>query len=106
MPSFSSEHTLSTCCFLVSGRLTEMAQQIHSLRASGVISSHFSRAAGSETSAFRKSAGTLWTTPVDSLLDMPLLYPRCQTAEKVSVRMVTWFSEPWPAVKAADSRTR
>jgi hypothetical protein len=83
-----------------------MAQQIHSLRASGVISSHFVRAAGSETSAFRKSAGTLWTTPVESLFDMPLLYPRNLTAEKVSVRLATWFLEPPLAAGAADSRTR
>lgn len=52
--------TLSTCCLLVSGFLTEITQQIHSLRASGVISSHFLRSAGSESRAFRKSAGTLW----------------------------------------------
>jgi hypothetical protein len=83
-----------------------MVQQIHSLRASGVISSHFARAAESETSAFRKSAGTLWTTPVDSLFAMDLLYPRYLTTEKVSVRMVTWFPEPSPAATAADSPTR
>jgi hypothetical protein len=67
IPSLSSERTLSTCCFLVSGFLTEMVQQIHSLRASGVISSHFARAAGSVVSAFRKSAGTLCTVPLEIL---------------------------------------
>jgi len=51
------------CCFLVSGFLTEITQQIHSLRANGVMSSHFVRAAGSELRAFRKSAGTLCTGP-------------------------------------------
>ena len=51
------------CCLLVSGFLTEITQQIHSLRASGVMSSHFARAAGSEMSTFRKSAGTLCTAP-------------------------------------------
>jgi hypothetical protein len=51
------------CCLLVSGFLTEITQQIHSLRASGVISSHFARAAGSEMRTFRKSAGTLCTAP-------------------------------------------
>jgi hypothetical protein len=51
------------CCFLVSGFLTEITQQIHSLRASGVISSHFARAAASAMRAFRKSAGTLCTAP-------------------------------------------
>ena len=54
------------CCLLVSGFLTEITQQIHSLRASGVISSHFARAAGSETRTFRKSGGTLCTTPGDT----------------------------------------
>src|SRR5437016_9835960 len=51
------------CCLLVSGFLTEITQQIHSLRASGVIASHFARAAGSEMRTFRKSAGTLCTAP-------------------------------------------
>jgi hypothetical protein len=53
------------CCLLVSGFLTEMTQQIHSLRASGVMSSHFASAAGSEMRTFRKSAGTLWTAPAE-----------------------------------------
>ena len=51
------------CCLLVFGFLTEITQQIHSLRASAVISSHFARAAGSEMRTFRKSAGTLCTAP-------------------------------------------
>ena len=51
------------CCLRVSGFLTEITQQIHSLRASGVISSHFARAAGSEMRTFRKSAGTPCTAP-------------------------------------------
>jgi hypothetical protein len=51
------------CCLLVCGFLTEITQQIHSLRARGVISSHFARAAGAEMRAFRKSAGTLCTGP-------------------------------------------
>ena len=51
------------CCLLVSGFLTEITQQIHSLRASCVISSHFARAAGSEMRTFRKSGGTLCTAP-------------------------------------------
>jgi hypothetical protein len=53
------------CCLRVSGFFTETTQQIHSLRASGVISSHFARAAGSEIRTFRKSAGTLCTAPVE-----------------------------------------
>jgi hypothetical protein len=51
------------CCLLVSGFLTEMTQQIHSLRASGVISCHFARAMGSEMRTFRKSGGILCTAP-------------------------------------------
>jgi len=51
------------CCLLVSGFLTEITQQIHSFRASGVISSHFARATGSEVRTFLKSAGTLCTAP-------------------------------------------
>jgi hypothetical protein len=53
------------CCLLVSGFLTEITQQIHSLRASGVMSSHFASAAGSEVRTFRKSAGRLCTAPVE-----------------------------------------
>ena len=63
MPSLSSVRTRSTCCLLVSGFFTETTQQIHSLRASGVISSHFARAAESEMRTFRKSAGTVCTAP-------------------------------------------
>jgi hypothetical protein len=106
IPSLSSERTLSTCCFLVSGRLTEMVQQIHSLRASGVMSSHLVRAVGSATSAFRKSAGTLWTTPADNALDMPLLYPRYPTVEKGAVLVGAWFFEPSAAARADHSPTR
>jgi len=51
------------CCFLVSGFLTEITQQIHSLRASGVMSSHAARAAESEVRALRKSGGTLCRAP-------------------------------------------
>ena len=71
IPSFNSEHILSTCCLLVSGFFTEMTQQIHSLRASGVMSSHLARASRSEARALRRSAGTLWTTPEESFPVMP-----------------------------------
>jgi hypothetical protein len=63
IPSLSSLRTRSMCCLLVSGLLTEITQQIHSFRASGVISSHFSCATGSEIRTLRKSAGTACTTP-------------------------------------------
>ena len=63
MPSLSSVRTLSTCCLLVSGFLTEIAQHIHSLRARGVRSSHEALASASEARVFRKSSGNSWTTP-------------------------------------------
>jgi hypothetical protein len=63
MPSLSSVRTRSMCCLLVSGFFTEITQQIHSLRTSGVITSHFARAAESEIRTFRKSAGTVCTAP-------------------------------------------
>jgi hypothetical protein len=63
MPSLSSVRTLSTCCLLVSGFLTEIAQHIHSLRARGVRSSHEALACASEARVFRKSSGNAWTTP-------------------------------------------
>src|SRR5438552_6007229 len=80
IPSLSSVRTRSMCCLLVSGLLTEMTQQIHSLRASGVISRHFARATGSEMRTFRKSAGTACTAPRETaLLVMDFsLYPTGQ----------------------------
>src|SRR2546421_11740378 len=63
MPSLSSVRTLSTCCLLVSGFFTEIAQHIHSLRARGVRSSHEALASASEARVFRKSSGNSWTTP-------------------------------------------
>jgi hypothetical protein len=63
MPSLSSVRTRSMCCLLVSGFFTEITQQIHSLRASGVRSSHSARAAESAMRTFRKSAGTVCTAP-------------------------------------------
>jgi len=51
--------------FLVSVFLPDVTQQTHSLRASGVISSHTARAAGEEARTFRKSAGTLCTIAVE-----------------------------------------
>lgn len=43
--------------------LADSIQQIHSLRAKGVMSSQVASAALSEVNALRKSAGSLWTTP-------------------------------------------
>src|SRR5579875_281744 len=63
MPSLSSVRTRSTCCLLVSGFFTEIVQQIHSLRARGVRSSHIASASASEARVCRKSSGNSWTTP-------------------------------------------
>ena len=54
--------------FLVASRLAEITQQIHSLRASGVISAHTHMATTLDPMAFRKSAGSLWTVPSASLV--------------------------------------
>ena len=74
-PSLSSVCTRSTCWLLVSAFLTEIVQQIHSLRASGVISSHAANATGSPLRTFRKSAGSLCTVPLEILFwSIKLLY--------------------------------
>ena len=54
-------------CSLVSSFFADMTQHIHSLRASGVISSHTARAIVEDTIAFLKSIGTLCTTPEEIL---------------------------------------
>jgi len=64
LPAISSARVLSMWFFLVSCFLTVIVQQIHSLRASGVIFSHAASAFGLEARALRKSAGILCITPV------------------------------------------
>jgi len=54
--------------------LTEMVQQIHSLRASGVISSHADSALGSDDKAFRRSVGSSCATPPEIFLLISSLY--------------------------------
>ena len=67
-PSTSSVRVLSILWLLVSGFLAEVTQQIHSLRASGVMSFHAASAAG-PARAFFRSAGSLCTAfPVKVLL--------------------------------------
>jgi hypothetical protein len=74
IPSFSSLRTLSILRRLVSGFLASSIQQIHSLRASGVMASHSASAALSAVRVLRKSSGTLCTTPVAiSFLDIIIL---------------------------------
>ena len=75
IPSKSSVCVLSIRRLLVSGFLADSIQQIHSLRASGVISSHAASDAGEEIRIFRKSSGTLCTTPAEiSFLVISLSY--------------------------------
>src|SRR3989344_2946729 len=62
-PSISSSLVLSILWRRVSCFLADRIQQIHSLRASGVISSHTVRAVGEEVRTFRKSVGIVCTTP-------------------------------------------
>src|SRR3989338_6926538 len=68
IPPLSFERAFSILILLVSTFLPDVTQQIHSLRASGVISSHTARAAGVPLSAFRKSLGILCTVPPTSSL--------------------------------------
>lgn len=73
--------------FLVSAFLPEITQQIHSFRASGVISSHTACAFGTEASAFFKSAGSVCTIPVAVALLIFLVYQISNSARSVeSVR--------------------
>src|SRR5947207_2297830 len=68
IPPFNFESPFLMRIVLVSAFLPEMTQQIHSLRASGVMSSHTARAAGVEIRAFRRSFGIVCTTPPDIAL--------------------------------------
>ena len=61
IPPLSLESAFSMRIFFVSAFLPDVTQHIHSFRASGVISSHTSCAAGVEEIALRKSDGILCT---------------------------------------------
>ena len=62
------ETTRSICFFLVSACLTVIAQQIHSLRASGVRLSQIFNTFELVVSAFRKSDGRVCTVPPNIFL--------------------------------------
>ncbi len=66
-PSAISVYVRLMRCALVSGFLASSIQQINSLRAKGVISSHAASDAGRATSFSRKSEGILCTTPPEIL---------------------------------------
>lgn len=86
-PSCNSATVLSIWFFLVSACLTVIFQQIHSLRASGVISSHAANALGLETSAFLKSVGSLCATPPEiSSLDINVSYLSVSYSSKIAPR--------------------
>jgi hypothetical protein len=63
IPPLSFEIPFLIRISLVSAFTPEVTQQIHSLRASGVISAHTLRAAAEAMRALRKSAGILCTVP-------------------------------------------
>lgn len=67
-PDFISLCNLSRCFCLVSGFFTEIVQQIHSLRASGVRSSQISSSLGSAVRTAFMSAGKVWAWPVKDWL--------------------------------------
>ena len=62
-PSLRLEQPYAMRRVLVSTVFADWIQQIHSLRARGVMSSHVSNAFASEVSALLRSAGRSWTTP-------------------------------------------
>src|SRR2546422_164067 len=69
-PSSSSDRTRWMCWLLVSAFFGQTTQQIHSLRARGVRSSHAARALGVAIKTRLKSIGTVWTTPPETTLDL------------------------------------
>lgn len=83
-PFIRSSLALLICCFLVSSLLTEIIQQIHSLRARGVISSQAVSAPGEEESIFCKSDGILWGILVGDFLVIKAIL-----SERVGIAMAS-----------------
>src|SRR5207249_2309882 len=69
-PSSSSDRNRWMCWLLVSAFFGQSTQQIHSLRARGVRSSHAARAFGLAIKTRLKSIGTVWTTPPETTLEL------------------------------------
>src|SRR6266700_2995904 len=69
-PSSSSDRNRSMCWLLVSAFFGQSTQQIHSLRARGVRSSHAASAFGVAIKTRLKSIGTVWTTPLEIILEL------------------------------------
>ena len=76
---------------LVSAFFPDMTQQIHSLRASGVMSSHSFRAAGVDSIAFRKSCGNVCTVP--PAMPFLLIWPSYQIRWSIFVRRSNFYRE-------------
>src|SRR5258706_11883308 len=73
-PSSSSDCNRWMCWLLVSAFFGQSTQQIHSLRARGVRSSHAARTFGLAIRTRLRSIGTAWTTPPETafeLIDRP-----------------------------------
>lgn len=83
-PFLSSSAVLLICSFLTSGVFTDSTQQIHSLRASGVMSSQAESVLELDKIIFRKSAGISCATPGEIFLTIIyiflLSYAQCNTA--------------------------
>ena len=83
----------------VSACFAEETQQIHSLRARGVISSQVAKALESATRAFLKSAGILCTGAVEVfLMGMGLLYssaPVTKAQNPASAGFCAFVTEPY-----------
>src|SRR6266566_7915882 len=69
-PSSSSDCNRRMCWLLVSTFFGQSTQQIHSLRARGLRSSHAASAFGVAIKTRLKSIGTVWTTPLEIILEL------------------------------------
>src|SRR2546422_5096744 len=69
-PSSSSDCNRRMCWLLVSAFFGQSTQQIHSLRARGVRSSHAASAFGVPIKTRLKSIVTVWTTPPETTLEL------------------------------------
>src|SRR2546428_5101389 len=70
LPSNSSDCNRWMCWLLVSAFFGQSTQQIHSLRARGVRSSHAARTFGLAIRTRLKSTGTVCTTPPEIALEL------------------------------------
>ena len=86
---------------LVSSFLADVTQQIHSFRASGVISVQRRFAAASHSIAFRKSAGSLCTVPCASFRGVicrtPPLTPNGRANRRETAARRAALERPWSA---------